>query len=76
MSKKSRNIYMHCLQYINTNLFQFHPSSFTTDYKNSMRNAIKQVFPMVTLKSCWFHYCQALKRNAGKIKNFSKNNTD
>lgn len=35
-----------------------------------MRNALTTVFPQTQLRSCWFHFCQAVKRHASQIEGF------
>lgn len=35
-----------------------------TDYETAMRNAIARQYPDCIMHACWFHYCQAVKRNA------------
>ncbi|KAM8705662.1 hypothetical protein ACLKA7_010033 [Drosophila subpalustris] len=68
MSRKSRVAYEHLFGFINQNLFKFEAASFMTDYELALRKALKAVFPNANLKGCWFHYCQALRRNSMKIK--------
>lgn len=72
MTKKSRAAYKHMFQFIDTNIFKFQASVWHTDYEAALRKALEFVFPNTSLKGCWFHYCQALRRNSGKIKNFGK----
>lgn len=38
-----------------------------TDYEVALRNAIAKVIPGAQLTACWFHYCQAIKRNLMKF---------
>ena len=71
MSNKTEAAYKHILQFIDSNPFKFNRVSFMTDYEKGMRNALKTVFPAAKMNACWFHYCQALRRNAAKkITNF------
>lgn len=35
-----------------------------------MRNAILKLYPNAIHRGCWFHYAQAIKRNASKISGF------
>lgn len=70
MSKKTEDSYRSMFEYIEENIFQLEVDCFTTDYEKAMRNAIKSVYTNATLISCWFHYCQALRRKCSKIKHF------
>lgn len=72
MSNKKQKAYEHVLQYIDSNIFKFDAKSFTTDFEKSMRNAILSVFPHTKIKGCWFHFCQAVRRKASKIKQLSR----
>lgn len=38
-----------------------------TDYETAMRNAISIQYLNFKLRACWFHYCQAVKKNALRI---------
>lgn len=70
MSCKSQACYTHLIQYIDTNICSLAGRSFMTDYEKAMRNAIAMVYPDSELRCCWFHYCQAVKKNASKINGF------
>ena len=72
MSSKSQSSYEHLFAYIDKNVINFKPTSFISDYEKALRNSLKATFPTAKIKGCWFHYCQALNRNARKITNFSK----
>lgn len=72
MSNKKQKAYEHLLQFIDSNIFKFEAKSFTTDFEKSMRNAILSVFPQARLKGCWFHFCQAVRRKASKLKELTK----
>lgn len=37
-------------------------ATFITDYEASLRRAIKSSFLDTKLYGCWFHYCQAVRR--------------
>lgn len=41
-----------------------------TDYEAAMRNAIAAQYPNMHFGACWFHYCQAIKKNASRIGGF------
>ena len=67
MSNKTKLIYDHVIQFINNNFFEFNAVSFITDYEKALRNSLKKHFPLARLKGCWFHYCNALRRNASPM---------
>lgn len=46
------------------------PASFMTDFERGMRNALKKVWPAVDQFTCWFHYCQPIKRHSAQIPEF------
>lgn len=70
MTTKTREAYEHVFQFIDANLFKFQASTFHTDYEMGLRKALRNVFPTATLKGCWFHYCQAMRRKTQTIKGF------
>ena len=41
---------------------QYDPQSFPCDYEHALHNPIVNTWPSVTLRDCFFHYCQALWR--------------
>ncbi|XP_039482949.1 uncharacterized protein LOC120446179 [Drosophila santomea] len=41
-----------------------------SDYKKALRNAIRSLNPSTRFYACWFHFCQACKKNAKKISGF------
>lgn len=49
--------------YINDSIFKFEAQSFMLDYEVALRKSLRTCFPEVVLKGCWFHYCQAIRRN-------------
>lgn len=68
---------IHVLQYIQSNIFDIKPTTFTTDFEYGLRKALAQVYPQTKLKTCWFHFTQAVRRNASTFPNFmSKLNKD
>lgn len=53
--------------YIEENVFELTPTEIMTDFEPAMRKAINSVYKDVTLRGCWFHFCQAIKRMALKL---------
>lgn len=70
MSNKKQVCYEHILAYIHESIFSLDGASFTTDYELAMRNAIAKQYPNAIHRCCWFHFTQAVKRNASKIAGF------
>lgn len=70
MSCKKQICYEHIFQYIHDNIFAMNCASFTTDFELAMRNAISKLYPSALHRCCWFHYAQAIKRNASQISGF------
>lgn len=86
MSSKKKSAYIHAFRYIHRNIISLKCASYTTDYELAMRNALKELMTEIqaelekcgnveelfetTFTGCWFHFCQALKRNGSKIPSF------
>lgn len=67
MTRKTQAIYTHLFQTIEKDVVQLRPESFMTDFEIAMRNGLRIVYPTAQLFSCWFHFCQAVKRHASQI---------
>ncbi|XP_073825748.1 uncharacterized protein [Musca autumnalis] len=63
MDKKSKAAYIHLFDYITNNVFDLQPETFISDYEPALRHSISTVFEGVKLIGCWFHFCQAVRRN-------------
>lgn len=70
MTHKSQALYKATLNYIEDNIFQLNPTSFTTDYERAMRNSLKLIYPEANFGNCWFHFTQSVRRYASKLENF------
>lgn len=70
MSSRTQVAYTHVFRYINEHIFSLKCASFTSDYEIAMRNALRACFPDSELVSCWFHYCQAIRRKASQLTAF------
>lgn len=46
------------------NTYGVNPKFFMSDWEKAARKAASQTWPEAAIKGCWFHYCQALRRNA------------
>lgn len=77
MSCKKQICYTHIMQYIHEHICSLDGASFMTDYETAMRNAIAGQYPNMSLRCCWFHFCQAVKKKAstfGGFVNIIRNN--
>lgn len=61
-NKKSAKCYAHVFNYINSNALNLNGATFITDYETSLRRAIKTSFLDTKIYGCWFHFCQAVRR--------------
>lgn len=55
---------------MNNNIVSLKCKSFTTDYEAAMRKALKKQFSDAQFFTCWFHFTQAVKRNAASTPGF------
>lgn len=62
MSKKSTKCYVHLFNYLNSNILNLDGAVFISDYEIGLRKAIASEFPSSQLFGCWFHFCQAIRR--------------
>lgn len=79
MSTKTENAYAAVFRYLNDNVMDLKCSMFMTDYERALRNGLASVIPDAKITSCWFHFCQAVKRNVRKLStlmNLIKSNED
>lgn len=43
------------------------PNQFMADWELAERIALKRVYPLVDLRGCWFHYCNAIRKRRQKM---------
>lgn len=73
MTNKTQISYEDVFKYINKNILQLQGvSSFTSDFEVAMRNGIKKLFPDSKRFTCYFHFCQAVKKRASQTDGFAK----
>lgn len=41
-----------------------------SDYERALRNALRNNFPGIPIRGCWFHFTQAVRRKASQIPGF------
>lgn len=69
MSRRTTECYTNVFKYIEKK-FNLEPDGFITDFEQSMRNAIKKVYPNTVLRGCWYHFCAALRKKHLKLGMF------
>lgn len=67
MSNKSEDAYKAVFRYVNDNVMTLDCSLFMADYEKALRNGFASVVPQAKFLGCWFHFCQAVKRQAMKM---------
>ncbi|CAF1028038.1 unnamed protein product, partial [Brachionus calyciflorus] len=75
LESKDANTYIESLEKIRNNAFNRNLECVLSDFEMSLLISINTVFKDVEIKGCWFHYCQAIKRNlfaVGLKKRFVK----
>ena len=60
MTRKTENLYRTVLYSIHELLPNFIPTFAIGDFEPASRNALKELFPSITIIGCWFHYTKAL----------------
>lgn len=70
MKGRTKEAYISLLRYIEENVCRLRPASFMSDYEAALRNALRSIFPECEINGCYFHYCQAIKKNASQFPNF------
>ena len=60
MTAKSQDLYKAVLESICAKIPQFKPVASMSDWELAARNAIKEVYPLITIYGCWFHYTQCI----------------
>lgn len=70
MSRKTEEAYFDVFKFINENIINLTCTKFTSDYEISLRNALNRICPEAPIITCWFHFCQAVRRYASQINGF------
>lgn len=71
MTHKSQEAYESVFEFINAKFFRFNGiKTFYSDFELAMRNALKKICPHAKNKLCHFHFAQAIRRKATKIRGF------
>lgn len=72
MTNKREETYDGVFQYINDNIMSLDCKQFMSDYETALRNGFAKVVANASMGACWFHFTQAVKRNAVKLPNLIK----
>ena len=67
MTAKSQAPYKAVLESISVKIPQFKPLASMSDWEPAARNAIKEVYPQITIYGCWFQYTQCTWRKTLKL---------
>ncbi|CAD6227404.1 GSCOCG00011996001-RA-CDS [Cotesia congregata] len=73
MNNKS-TCYLRVFKFLADNFKNFKPKYSMTDYEIALRNSLKEIFPGIQTKTCYFHYSQAVIKNAQEKKLIDKDN--
>lgn len=65
-TQKSYELLFHMIQ---SQLPEFKPHKVHCDYESAAINAIKEEYPNVIIKGCYYHWCKRISKNAKKFKN-------
>lgn len=68
LPNKETKTYIRFLAILKKKLPCWKPSHFKIDFELSMFKAIRIIFPSATVSGCYFHYSQAIMKNAKKYK--------
>lgn len=69
MTKKSRACYEAVFDFINLKICDLTGTKmFVTDYEAAMRGSLRNSFPSAKLSACFFHFAQAVRKNAKETK--------
>lgn len=69
MTNRTTDAYVAALKYVNDHLLEINGSGIIIDFEKAMRAAVKKVAPNIPILGCWFHFCQALRRQMASMKN-------
>ncbi|CAG5093259.1 Protein of unknown function, partial [Cotesia congregata] len=75
MSNKAEECYLKAFNYFASQFPTFQPTTCLTDHELAMRNAVKKIYPDIINRTCYFHYSQALIKNAKEKKVITSNSS-
>lgn len=62
MTRKTSEAYTAVFEFIEGRLFKFEPDEFMCDFEEGMRLGIRNYWPEVRVRGCWFHYKRAVHK--------------
>ncbi|KAL0810826.1 hypothetical protein ABMA28_010136 [Loxostege sticticalis] len=68
MSDKKETTYFALFDILKANFEDFHPQKFHCDFEFAPSNALKAIFPDVTLKKCYYHFTNSIWRKAKSLQ--------
>lgn len=78
MSRKTTAAYTAVFRYIHNNILPLRGHKFIIDYEQAIKRALQAVYgDSMLIVHCWFHFCQAVRKNAMKhagLMNFIRSN--
>lgn len=69
LTRKTKRAYLAFLAFIERNVCELNPTSVMTDFETALRNALRETYPGINVQGCYFHYTQAIRRQASQIPN-------
>lgn len=70
MSGRTTEAYTAVYQFIENNITSLNCKQFMTDFELAMRNGLRDCYPNAARLTCWFHFCQAVRRRATQTPHF------
>lgn len=67
MTSKSKECYAALFKYIQEYVFDMQPDEIITDFEDGLRAAIKEQWPDVILRGCWYHFCVCICKQFIKL---------
>ncbi|XP_053594444.1 uncharacterized protein LOC128667616 [Microplitis demolitor] len=64
MTNKSEECYLRVFNFIKEKFPSFNPKTYMSDFEIGMHNAVETAFPDIDANHCYFHYAQAINKNA------------
>lgn len=74
MNRRSTLSYQILFQMIKSRIPGWNPQKYTCDFEKSAMKGIATVFPTVSVKGCYYHFQESLKRKAKQLQLFKDKN--
>lgn len=66
-TRRTTECYSDVFRFIESNIFKLEANEFMTDFEGGLRKSIEEQYPRANLRGCWFHFCEAVRRNAKRF---------